>query len=49
MEEIIQIVSNVGFPIAMCFYLAFRFEKTIRDNTLMVQELKTEIHLLKKR
>lgn len=39
MQEYISLVSNVGFPIALVFYLMFRFEKTLKDNTKTIQEL----------
>jgi len=39
MEEYIQLVSNVGFPIAMTFYLIFKFEKTLKANTDSITEL----------
>jgi len=38
-SEIVNLVSNVGFPIAMCFYLMLRFEKTLKKNTDSVEEL----------
>ncbi|MCF7798787.1 YvrJ family protein [Candidatus Woesearchaeota archaeon] len=38
-SEIINLIGNMGFPIAMCFYLMFRFEKTLQKNTESVQEL----------
>jgi len=33
MEEYIGLISNVGFPIAITFYVLFRLEKTINSNT----------------
>lgn len=48
MQEYMQIVSTIGFPIAMCFYLALKFEKTLKENTAVTQELKWEIHNMKK-
>lgn len=39
MEEYIQLISNVGFPIAMTFYLIFKFEKTLKANTDSITEL----------
>ena len=33
METFIQLVSAVGFPIAMCFWFMFRTEKIINNNT----------------
>jgi len=37
--ELVNLVSNVGFPIAMCFYLMLRFEKILKKNTDSVEEL----------
>ena len=37
--DIITVISTVGFPIAMCIYFMFRFEKTISENTKAVKEL----------
>lgn len=49
MSEFFQIVSNLGFPIAVSCYLLFRFEKkldkledTVKDMTRSVEE-NTEI------
>ena len=39
MIETIQLIQNVGFPIAMVLYFVFRFEKSIKENTLATQEL----------
>ncbi|MBI5073084.1 YvrJ family protein [Candidatus Woesearchaeota archaeon] len=39
MEEYVQLISNVGFPIAMTFYLIFKFEKTLKANTDSINEL----------
>lgn len=32
-SEWVTLISNVGFPIAMTFYLLFRFEKVLNKNT----------------
>jgi hypothetical protein len=42
-EVIIGAVSNVGFPIAITFYLFFRFEKILEKHTSMIEELVKEI------
>ena len=36
----IEIISQVGFPIAMCGYLLLRFEKKLEENTQALQALK---------
>jgi hypothetical protein len=43
--ELIEIISQVGFPIAMCFYFIIKFEKTIKSNTEATNNL---ISFLKK-
>lgn len=32
-DEWVTIISQVGFPIAMCIYFAMRFEKILKNNT----------------
>jgi len=32
-NEVVNLISTVGFPIAMCVYLVTRFEKKISENT----------------
>jgi hypothetical protein len=44
-SEFVEIISTVGFPIAMCFYFIFKFEKTIKSNTEATNSL---ISFLKK-
>ena len=39
----VEFISGVGFPIAMCFYLVFKFEKVITENTRALQSLKDVI------
>jgi len=44
-----QLISNVGFPIAVCIYLAWSNEKlrsTIDDNTRTIESLKDLIYSL---
>lgn len=36
-----QIVSTVGFPIVLTFYLMFKFEKTIKQNTDALNALRS--------
>jgi len=33
MEEYLNIISNFGFPIFVCLYFMFRFEKILKTNT----------------
>lgn len=39
MEEFVSIISNLGFPIAVTFYLLTRFERKLDDLTKTVGEL----------
>jgi len=36
----VEMLGSVGFPIAMCFYLITRFEKTLQENTRTLQSLR---------
>lgn len=55
MEELIKVVSNVGFPIAVAVYLLIRSEKrmevlteSITNLTTAVDKLNKEINKVKK-
>ncbi len=37
--SLVNIISNMGFPIAMVFWFMFRTEKIIRDNTQAMVEI----------
>lgn len=41
--EFVNLVSNVGFPIAVALWFMYRTEKVIKSNTVAINELKTEI------
>lgn len=43
----VETISSVGFPIAMCFYLMFRLEKVVQENTRAIQSLKDFIRAFK--
>lgn len=43
MSEIIDFISSVGFPIFVAVYTLFRLEKTIKENTKALYELKEVI------
>lgn len=43
MEEFVNLVGNLGFPIAVCSYLLVRFEKKIDILNNSIQELNTSI------
>ena len=35
----VNVISNVGFPIAIALYVLFRLEATLRKNTEVIQQL----------
>lgn len=39
MENIIQAISSVGFPIVVAMYSLIRLEKTVQDNTMIMTKL----------
>jgi len=39
MEEVIPIISQIGFPIFVALYVLFRMERTINENTKAIQSL----------
>lgn len=39
MENIIQAISSVGFPIVVAMYSLIRLEKTVHDNTMIMTKL----------
>lgn len=42
--EILSIVGNYGFPIALCFWFMFRTEKIIKENTDAILSLREVIN-----
>ncbi len=39
MDNIVQAISSVGFPIVVAMYSLFRLEKTVHDNTMILTKL----------
>ena len=39
MQEWINLISNVGFPITIALYVLFRLEKTVQENTRAIREM----------
>lgn len=39
MEQIINLITSVGFPIAMCLWFMFKTEKVINRNTEVMVRL----------
>lgn len=48
MQEIVQIISTVGFPIAACCGLFYLYDKTIKDLTNTLNKLEIAISELRK-
>jgi len=42
-SEFVQIVSTVGFPIAVSLWFMLRTEKVINNNTAMLEQVKVVI------
>ena len=39
MEQLIPLLSNVGFPIVIALYVLLRLENTLKENTKVIREL----------
>lgn len=48
METIIQLISNVGFPICAFLLMYKQSNDVIKENTIAIAELKNEIAKMKK-
>ena len=46
MEEVTRFIANVGFPIAIATYVVMRLEPAVRENTIILRELKVLIQAL---
>lgn len=51
LQEVLNVITNVGFPIAVSVYLLWRdkevmtkFTEVINENTAVMQALKQEFH-----
>jgi len=42
--DIVNMISNIGFPITMCIYLIVRFEKILNNNTQAINTLMGRIN-----
>lgn len=45
--DIVQIVSQVGFPIAVAAYSLTRLERTVKQNTLVMQAVALKMGVYK--
>ena len=48
MENILQAISSVGFPIVVAMYILIRLEKTVQDNTMIMTKLYERLDKLDK-
>ena len=48
MDTIIQLISNVGFPICAFLLMYKQSNDVIKENTIAIAELKSEIAKMKK-
>lgn len=46
MENIVELISNVGFPIACCVYMMTHNTKIVKENTETINSLKAVIEKL---
>ena len=46
MEQVISIISSVGFPITACIYLVFTTNKQLENLTQAVNEMSTAVTIL---
>ena len=49
MEEIINLISSVGFPIAIATYVIIVLNKTLNENTLILTKLVEKMEQLEDR
>ena len=45
-EQVINLISNIGFPIAITVYMMVHNTKIVKENTDMVKSLKEVINTL---
>ena len=46
MEEIISIISNVGFPITIACYVIITLNKTLQDNNAILTKLVEKVEVI---
>lgn len=46
MEEMVKLVNNVGFPIAITVFLLLRMEKKVDDLSTSISKLSTSVEKL---
>jgi hypothetical protein len=48
MDNLIPLISNVGFPIVISLYVLMRLEKTLERNTSVIHELSLKLRTINK-
>jgi len=43
MMEWTEVISNVGFPIAVCLWFMLRTEKVINNNTIVMKRVEAKL------
>ena len=46
MEQVVSLISSVGFPIAACIYLVFTTNKQLENLTKAVNEMSNAVNIL---
>lgn len=49
MEELVNLISSVGFPIAIATYVIIVLNKTLNENTLILTKLVEKMEQLEER
>lgn len=47
MEDVVQLISNLGFPIAISLYLLIRIEGKLENLTISINNLSQSINSIK--
>jgi len=47
MNELIEIIQQIGFPIAVAIFLLWRYDKRLKDLTEVLHKIATTIEVLK--
>ena len=44
MTDYVNLISTIGFPIAVTLFVLIRLERVIKQNTIAIQELTIKLH-----
>ena len=47
MNEVVQLISTVGFPIVACVALFYLYDRTIKDLTITLEKIDTTLEAMK--